>query len=329
MISVERLYKSFDVPALRGVELTVPDGSILGIVGPPASGKSLLLRAIAGLIEPDAGSIRIRGREMVGARYSTRIELQNQLGMAFQNIALFEHLTVGENVAFPLIRRGVKSQTEIAARVREALETVGLAGFEVRLVQGLSGGQKRRVGLARAAIHRPEYLLYDEPAAGLDPVTSSRTFALLRRQQEQTGATIAVVSSDVASVLGSVDRVAVLRAGRVVFSGRASEARAARQEFVREFLGGAFSPSEKISVTSFGPSLSHPDSPALSHSSQQGEFLLAHVLGQGKPAFFPSVTPPARAPATLPPPTERSFGEAPLPPPPSSAQSFDPKRRPK
>lgn len=319
MISVERLYKSFDVPALRGVELTVPDGTILGIVGPPASGKSLLLRAIAGLIEPDAGSIRIRGREMVGARYSEKVELQGQLGMAFQNIALFEHLTVGENVAFPLVRRGLKNRGEIADRVHDALATVGLDGFEERLVQGLSGGQKRRVGLARAAIHRPAYLLYDEPAAGLDPVTSSRTFALLRRQQEQTGATIAVVSSDVASVLGSVDRLAVLRAGRVVFVGRASEARGAKNEFVREFLGGAFSPTAaKISVTSFGPIKSQSDTPRPEQPSQQGGQLLAHVLGQAKTGARPAIAPPlpSSGPATLPPPTERSFGEA--PPPPSS-----------
>lgn len=346
MISVERLYKSFDVPALRGVALTVPDGTILGIVGPPASGKSLTLRAIAGLIEPDAGSIRIQGDEMVGSRYAERARLQERLGMAFQNIALFEHLTVGENVAFPLRRRGLQDPSEIRSRVEEALATVGLGGFEERAVQGLSGGQKRRVGLARAAIHRPAYLLYDEPAAGLDPVTSARTFALLRRQQEKTGATIAVVSSDVASVLGSVDRVAVFRAGRVVFEGPASEARRARQDFVREFLGGAFSPSERISVASLGELLSSSGTLERPEAPQQGEQLLAHVLGQAKPQVptwgssppGPASVPPARSPElprspepSAPPPSStparRSWAEAPPPPSSSEPSPLDPWRK--
>lgn len=271
MIRIERLYKSFDVPALRGVALEIARGTIVGVMGPPGSGKSLLLRAIAGLVEPDAGSILIGGREMVGSGYLERIELQARLGMAFQNLALFDHLDVSENVAFPLRRRGEDRPGVLAEQVSKALSTVGLAGFEARKIQGLSGGQKRRVGLARAAIHRPEYLLYDEPAAGLDPVTTSRIFQLLRRQQEETGATIVVVSSDVERLLESVDAVIMMVKGRVVFDGTVAEAWTTPEPNVRAFLQSAAMPDrgpERLVVAT-------PGAPDTSRSTALGAQLLA------------------------------------------------------
>lgn len=238
MIRAERLYLSFEEPVLRGVRLSVPPGRIVGLVGPPAHGKSVLLRAIAGLVSPEAGSLKVLGSELVEADYATKTSVQARLGMAFQNIALFDHFTVGENLAFPLRRLSKLDDESIARRVSEELRMVGLEGFEERPIQGLSGGQKRRVGIARAGITRPELLLYDEPAAGLDPVTSSRMFALLEAQRKRLGATILVVSSDLDRLFEIVDEVAVLHAGRILFQGPVAAALRSELAPVREFLAG-------------------------------------------------------------------------------------------
>lgn len=242
MIEVARVYKAFGQPVLRGVDLRVERGALVGLVGPPASGKSVLFRVIAGLVEPDAGSVKLRGKEMVGLGYEARATLQGSLGMAFQNIALFEHLSVGENLAFPLRRLAQVSESEIEERVAAELETVGLGGFQERAVQGLSGGQKRRVGIARAAITRPPILLYDEPAAGLDPVTTSRTFALLEEQRARLGSTILVISSDLDRLFEVVDEVAVLDRGRVLCQGPLPAVLASSTPAVREFLEGTAAP---------------------------------------------------------------------------------------
>jgi phospholipid/cholesterol/gamma-HCH transport system ATP-binding protein len=237
VISLDRVYKSFESPVLRGVTLKAKAGRLLGLVGPPSAGKTVLLRAIAGLVEVDAGKIAILGREMVHASPKTRRMLQSSIGMLFQNVALFDFMTVGQNVAFPLERRGQDAE-DVRERVRAELAEVGLAGFEDRMPAGLSGGQRRRVGIARAAVTRPPVLLYDEPAAGLDPVTTSRTFALLQKQRDRLGSTLVVISSDLDRLLPVADEVAVMHEGRILAQGTEREVRAFGDPVIDQFLDG-------------------------------------------------------------------------------------------
>jgi phospholipid/cholesterol/gamma-HCH transport system ATP-binding protein len=208
-------------------------------VGPPAAGKSVLLRAIAGLCQPDAGSVKVQGEEIVGADEETRRRAQGRIGMLFQNVALFDFMTVADNVAFPLRRTSDLSEAEIAKRVAHELEAVGLGGFEERMPAGLSGGQKRRVGIARAAITAPSVLLYDEPAAGLDPVTTSRTFALLQEQRRRLGAALVVISSDIDRLLPVTNEVAMMHRGRILFQGTEGMLRAVGDPVIRQFLEGS------------------------------------------------------------------------------------------
>ncbi|MCH2111022.1 MAG: ATP-binding cassette domain-containing protein [Polyangiaceae bacterium] len=238
MLSVERVYKSFQTPVLRGVTLQVKKGEILGLVGPPGSGKSVLLQVFAGLLRPDAGVVKVSGVELFDDQGRARLDLQYQMGMLFQNIALFDSLNVGENVAFPLQQAQEIDESRITAAVSRELKNVGLEGFEKRAVTSLSGGQKRRVGLARAAVTRPPLLLYDEPAAGLDPVTSSRTFGMLKEQQCRLGASMVVVSSDLQRLLPVADRVAMLYRGRLLRCLPVERFYADEHPAVRQFLSG-------------------------------------------------------------------------------------------
>ncbi len=238
MIEVERVYKSFDQPVLRGCSLRVERAEIVGLIGPPASGKSVLLRSIAGLENVDAGSIRLGGVEVVDANDQTLRSIRGQIGMLFQNVALFDHMSVFDNVAFPLRRLSSSSDDEIKGRVNAELSAVGLETLAERMPNGLSGGQKRRVGLARAAITRPRVLLYDEPAAGLDPVSTSRAFSLLREQRRRLGASILVVSSDVDRLLPAVDQVAMIHRGRIVYQGAPDQIGTSNQPVISQFVEG-------------------------------------------------------------------------------------------
>ena len=164
--------------------------------------------------------------------------LRAKFGMLFQNNALFDHLTVGDNIAFPLRRLFRLPEEEVRARVRERLACVALSGFEDRMPGGLSGGQKKRVGVARATITRAPIVLYDEPAAGLDPVTSQKIFELLRSEQRASKATVIMVSSDLDRLLTVTDRVGMLHRGRMIFDGTTDEARESREPYVRQFVHG-------------------------------------------------------------------------------------------
>jgi phospholipid/cholesterol/gamma-HCH transport system ATP-binding protein len=237
-ISLRDLHVAFSRPVLRGIDLRVPRGCLYGLIGPGASGKSVLLKCLAGLVRAESGEVRVLGQDVMaldGAGLST---LRRRMGMLFQNNALFDFMTVAENVAFPLRQRGVL-EGESRARVRERLLRVGLSGFEDRLPARLSGGQKKRVGVARATALPAELLLYDEPAAGLDPVTSQRIFDLLRAEQRASGATVIMVSSDLDRLLPVTDRIGMLLEGRLVFDGSVAEAKSSRNEAVRQFVTGS------------------------------------------------------------------------------------------
>lgn len=239
VIRVEHLTKVFDgLPVLRGVHLEVPRGCLYGLIGPGASGKSVLLKLLTGLLRPDGGRVLVEERDV---HRMTELELQAfrlKFGMLFQNNALFDYMTVGENIAFPLRRLFSLSEDEVASRVAERLRAVSLPDFEDRLPAGLSGGQKKRVGVARATISQAEIVLYDEPAAGLDPVTSQRIFELLRAEQRAANATVVMVSSDLDRLLTVTDRVGMLYRGRLIFDGTTEEAKASRDPYVRQFVHG-------------------------------------------------------------------------------------------
>lgn len=239
LIHVEKLTKVFDgMPVLRGVDLDVPPGCLYGLIGPGASGKSVLLKMLAGLLRPDSGRIVIDGSDILQL---SELELQRfrlKFGMLFQNNALFDYLTVGENIAFPLRRLFDLSEAEIAERIAERLAVVSLPGFEDRMPAGLSGGQKKRIGVARATVSRAEIVLYDEPAAGLDPVTSQKIFELLRHEQRAANATVIMVSSDLDRLLTVTDRVGMLFKGRLIFDGTTEEAKASADPYVRQFVHG-------------------------------------------------------------------------------------------
>lgn len=200
---------------LQQVTLRVPSGARLGLIGPAAAGKSVLLKLLGGLVPLSAGRAHVLGESLAHKREAQLGPLRRRIGMLFQNPALFDFRDVAGNVAFPLEQRGELSTAEIDAAVRARLTAVGLAGSEHKAPGQLSGGMKKRAGIARASISRPELLLYDEPTAGLDPVTSRKIFDLLEADQRATGATLVVASSDVAALVTFVHQLAFVWQGQV------------------------------------------------------------------------------------------------------------------
>jgi len=245
MIAIQSVSKAFRPsggghahPVLEDVSLHVPPRCLYGLIGPGAAGKSVLLKMMVGLLRPDVGSIVVDGVDVTQASELDLQKMRLKFGMLFQNNALFDHMTVGENIAFPLRRLTDLGESDIQARVAERLACVALSGFEGRLPAGLSGGQKKRVGVARATITRAPIVLYDEPAAGLDPVTSQKIFELLREEQRASGATVVMVSSDLDRLLTVTDRVGMMYRGRLIFDGTTAEAQASTEPRVRQFVHG-------------------------------------------------------------------------------------------
>jgi phospholipid/cholesterol/gamma-HCH transport system ATP-binding protein len=223
---------------LRGLSLDVQEGETVALVGFSGGGKSVTLKHIAGLLIPDAGRVVVDGLEVPKLRREELYRLRLEMGYVFQFAALFDSMTIGANVAMGLLKKGGMAAGEIRDRVAESLERVGLEGFEERFPAELSGGQKKRAGLARAIAYRPKYLLYDEPTSGLDPVTTEVIDRLIMRMKEDLGVTSLVITHDMKSAYQVSDRIAVLYDGVVVQIGTPEEIRGTENLIVRGFVEG-------------------------------------------------------------------------------------------
>jgi len=233
---VHKRYGRRDV--LTGVTLELAPGGRLGLIGPAASGKTVICKLVCGLEAPDRGTIDVLGEAIVGKREAELGGLRQRIGMLFQSYALFDFLSVAENVAFPLEQRGGLPAEAIAARVAERLRSVGLAGSEHQRTAELSGGMKKRVGIARATVADAELVIYDEPTAGLDPVTTQKIYDLLAADQARTGASVLAVSSDVMALARFVDEIAFVYRGQVIYRGPARTIADAPEPIVRQFVRG-------------------------------------------------------------------------------------------
>ena len=238
MIALEHVSKSFgNQVVLDDVSLTFPMGQTTAIIGPSGTGKSVLLKHIVGLLRPDSGRVMVLGTDMATAKEDALFSVRRRLGMLFQDGALFGSMSVGENIAFPLEHhRGDLTAAERAERVDEVLEQVELPGFANREVSELSGGQRKRVGLARAIVTRPEVVLFDEPNSGLDPLTSDSIDALIGQMKEALGITFIVISHDIVGTLNVADCVGMLYGGKLIAYGPTQEILENPHPVLRRFL---------------------------------------------------------------------------------------------
>jgi phospholipid/cholesterol/gamma-HCH transport system ATP-binding protein len=252
VIRFEGVWKIFGgTTVLRGMDLAVERGETHVVVGQSGQGKSVALKLICGLMWPDRGKIVIDGREIVRVDPESITIIRHRVNMLFQSAALFDSLTVRDNVGFTLMERSDLDPEEISERVAEALAMVNLPGTEDLLPADLSGGMKKRVGLARALITQPEIMLYDEPTSGLDPVTSDLINGLILETQRRLGMTSLVVTHDMASAYKVGDRISMLAGGEIIATGTPGEIRETTDPRVRQFIEGrAEGPlTEEVAVT--------------------------------------------------------------------------------
>lgn len=239
MIDVRRLTKAIGTQQiLRGVDLIVARGETLVIIGRSGGGKSVLLKHLIGLMRPDSGEIYIDGQSIIELSERKLAAIRRKIGILFQSGALFDSMTVEDNVAFPLREAGERSAAVIRRKVDEMLEVVELHGQQKKMPVNLSGGMKKRVGLARSIIQRPACVLYDEPTAGLDPVVSDSINRLIRRLQEQFQITSVVVTHDMKSAMHVGDHIAYLHDGRIYFYGKPAEIEQSTDKLIQDFLIG-------------------------------------------------------------------------------------------
>jgi phospholipid/cholesterol/gamma-HCH transport system ATP-binding protein len=237
VIVLDRLTKSFGAKqVLRGVSLEVPDGRNTVMIGASGSGKSVTLKLIVGLIEPDAGAVLVDGEVVHELDRRALAELRGRIGYVFQFAALFDSMTVAENIRLGLVKRG-HGEAEIRARIEESLAVVELPGVEDKYPAELSGGMRKRVGIARAIALKPHYILYDEPTTGLDPVTSAVMDQLMIRTRD-LGVTGLVVTHDMRSAFSVGDRIAMLHEGAIRQVGSVAEIQATDDPVVRQFIEG-------------------------------------------------------------------------------------------
>ena len=238
VVAVENLRKSFGSQnVLNGISISVSRGETLAVLGRSGTGKSVLLRLIIGLEQPDSGSIRINDREIAGLDLDGMGEVRKKMGFLFQHAALYDSLTVQENVAFPLEHhRKEMSRAERDGRVKQLLAEVGMEGNLQKMPSDISGGMQKRVGLARALALEPEILLLDEPTAGLDPISSSEIDDLILKLQSEHQMASIVVTHDLHSARTIANRLALLNEGNVVIEGKFEDLQQSDIEFVKEFL---------------------------------------------------------------------------------------------
>ena len=239
MIRIRGLKKSLGgKPVLDGVDLEVATGETVVVMGRSGTGKSVLLKHVVGLMVPEEGSIEVDGDEIVGMKESELNEVRKRFGMLFQGSALFDSLTVGENVALALREHHRLPKHEIPRRVAERLEWVGLEGVEGMKPASLSGGMRKRVGLARAIAMDPQVILYDEPTTGLEPIMADVIDQLIRTMQKRLRVTSIVVTHDLQSAFKVGDRFAMLHDGKIVFHGTGDQTRSTMNPLVRQFIEG-------------------------------------------------------------------------------------------
>jgi len=239
MIAVRSLQKKIgQQEILCGVDLKISSGETLAIIGRSGGGKSVLLKHMVGLMEPDSGEIWIQGQNIIGMNERQLGAIRKKVGILFQGGALFDSMTVEDNIAFPLREAGERDRKVLRSKVSEMLEVMEMEGQEDKMPESLSGGMKKRVGLARAIIRRPSCVLYDEPTAGLDPVVADSINRLIRRLQQRFGMTSVVVTHDMKSAFDVADRIAYLHGGRIYFNGTANQLQQSSDSLIQDFLLG-------------------------------------------------------------------------------------------
>lgn len=239
IIDIKDVYKSFGPKEVHsGLTLSIKKGENITVLGGSGSGKSVLLKEITGLLKPDSGDVIIEGENIVPIEENDLVRVRKKMGMLFQGAALFDSLTVEENIAYPLRENTDFPENEIREIVARNLELVGLPGIEDKMPADLSGGMKKRVGLARAMAMNPKILLYDEPTTGLDPPNISRINQLIRDMQAQFGITGVIITHDVESAFQISDRIAFLYHGKIIFTGTVEEAEGTDIEILSNFIHG-------------------------------------------------------------------------------------------
>jgi len=239
MIKIVDLHKSFGTkPVLCGVDLEIETGETMVVIGQSGSGKSVLLKHLIGILKPDKGTITIDGLEITRLGEEGLQQFTRKFGMLFQSAALFDSLTVGENVSFGLERYTDHSPAEIRRIVAESLDKVGLEGIEELMPYELSGGMRKRVGLARAIAYGPEIILYDEPSTGIDPIRADSINDLINDLKRDLCVTSVVITHDMVSSYKVADRIAMLYEGRIIEIGTPAEIQASSNPIIQQFIHG-------------------------------------------------------------------------------------------
>jgi len=271
-IELRGIEKSFGSnPVLRGVDLSVERGEIATILGGSGTGKSVLLKHVVGLLHPDRGRVLIDGVDVTRLREGAWVAVRRRVAYVFQGAALFDSLSVYENVAYALREHMHWRETEIRARVAACLEAVGMPGTEALMPAELSGGMRKRVGVARSIALEPEAILYDEPTTGLDPANSRRIGQMIVDLRERLDMTSLVVTHELELCFGISDRVVMLRRGQIVESGTPDEIRSSDHPFVRRFLAGEADDEFPLAGDSRDDSGQEPHEDSRREERQQGE----------------------------------------------------------